>query len=321
MKQFLLPIYVDPRYLIFLRVGTGMITGFSFLAIWQDFLLFYGPSGMIDTELLYLQQTHRLISFQDIIGYVQAHFLLDIPTIQTCVSLLYLVLCALLAVGLFTRISSLLLLLLHGSIFTALPQLSYGFDYFCTITLFYCLLFPTNRYASIDRRLFHLSPSKWAGPCLRVLQLHLCLVYFFGGFDKALGHTWRNGEAIWKALHLPYFNQGLFIDVDALAPYTWLFMLMGWAVLLIELLYPLFIWLHNTRKAYLLIIVLLHLGIAVVLNLYLFSAIMIMLNLAAFYFDLPTHEHIQTTPKPPPTNTKTANNNPISPLSWWPRNG
>lgn len=290
MIRFLFSASANPGYLIFLRMSTGILAGLSFLSVWIDFQLLYSPAGMVDLELLQLLQPRPVFSVQKGIDYLQQHSSLDLKTIHKGIAVLYLGLCGFLTVGFLTRLSCLLLLLLHGAIFTALPQFSYGIDYFCSIALFYCLLFPTGHYGSIDRRLFQLSPSRWTGPCLRVLQLHLCLVYVFSGVEKMLGHTWRNGEAIWKTLHLPYFHQEFHLDVSVLAPYPWLFVLLGWSVVLTELLYPILIWLPQTRKASLSLIIMLHIGIALVLNLYLFSAMMITLNVAAFYFDVPAKE-------------------------------
>src|SRR5690606_33775958 len=133
--------------------------------------------------------------------------------------------------------------------------------------------------------LFRLAPSRWTGPCLRVLQLHVCLIYILSGLEKLSGHTWRNGEALWKTLHLPYFNPGALVDFSMLGNHAGTVMLMRWGVVLTELLYPLFIWIPSCRKAALSLIVTLHIGIAMVLKLYLFSAMMITFNVAAFYFD------------------------------------
>src|SRR5690606_15332491 len=121
-----------------------------------------------------------------------------------------------------------------------------------------------------------------ATPFRRILQLHLCIVYFFSGFEKLLGYNWHNGEAVWKALHLPYMKTAISQHVEKLGDYPLVFIVAGWAVIFIEMAYPVFMNLSKTRTFWLVAAVLLHLGIAVSLELYFFSAMMIMFNLSAF---------------------------------------
>ncbi|MCC5921349.1 MAG: hypothetical protein JJU23_11765 [Cyclobacteriaceae bacterium] len=120
-------------------------------------------------------------------------------------------------------------------------------------------------------------------PYRRILQIHLCFVYFFSGFDKMLGVNWRNGESIWKVLHLPYFKSDLGISLDFLQAYPAVFVVMGWGVIIIELLYPIFIFRKTTRQLWLLLTLSLHFGIMLSLNLYFFGGLMILLNIAAFW--------------------------------------
>jgi|GEM_PF-270102 len=284
IKQFLFGFAGNPRSLVFFRVITAVLTSLSLIAIWPDFQQFYGPDAFVDPKLLEASYSLSTLSIQQGVIYLQAQTRWTAEMIQAGIGLSYFSLCLLLLLGLFTRVSALLLLILHGSLFTAVPQFSYGIDYFCSMALFYCALFPCGYYSSIDRLIFRLSPSPWLGPCQRLLQVHLCIIYFFSGFDKALGHTWRNGEALWKALHLPYFQSDFTPTIEKLAPYPWLFLLLGWGVLLSETLYPFLIWLKPTRKLQLALIISLHIGIALLLRLYLFSAMMIAWNIAAFYF-------------------------------------
>ena len=293
MNTYLFNPHTSPLYLVFLRISTGIILLVSMFNLLPDFSNIYGVKGIVDPELLALKKSYSLPSIHTLVETIQSYTGLEQDFILTGILVFYLILCILLVLGLFTKPAALLLLLLHGSIFTSLPQFSYGFDYFCTIALFYCLIFPTHRYTSLDKILFNLKPSTWVSFCLRILQIHICLVYFFGGLGKIVGHTWRNGEALWKTVHLPYFDNAL--NFDALGNYPWLWIIGGWAICLIEILHPVFIHLKKTRTTMLSLIILLHLSIALILNLYLFSAIMIAFNITAYYYPfLDTNNEIQT---------------------------
>jgi hypothetical protein len=112
-----------------------------------------------------------------------------------------------------------------------------------------------------------------------VLQVHLCLVYLSTGLWKATGDQWWNGEAIWRAVVRPDFAE---VDCSWLASLPSLSLLAGWGTLLIEIGYAFLIWPRQTRKVWALATVGLHLGIAVVLGLWSFSAVMIVLTVSAF---------------------------------------
>jgi hypothetical protein len=118
-----------------------------------------------------------------------------------------------------------------------------------------------------------------------MFQLHISIGYLFSGFDKILGFNWHNGESIWKAINLPYANRDFVFDFTFLAEHSWILVGIGWITITIELLYPVFIWWNRSRKLWLFFTIGMHVGIALTLNLYYFSAIMIIWNLTNFYYD------------------------------------
>lgn len=274
-------LFEQPDFLLCLRVGTAILTGLSFYLLADEFRLFYALDGLVSYELLALKQESVLLSIQQIQEYLNDVSPLNFHIWLTVV---YYSLSAFLLVGFCTPLSAGLLLLLHAGIFTVIPSYSYGFDYFCQIGLFYCLLFPTYRNQSIDRYLWKLESAKASTTtfCQKILQIHLCIAYFFSGLNKALGSSWWNGEAIWKALHLPYFRLGQNIDWAFLEKCPWIMTLAGLLVLTIEILYPIGFFYRPVRKALVGSIILMHLFIALFMGLYLFSMIMILLNYCAW---------------------------------------
>src|SRR5690606_35437528 len=121
--------------------------------------------------------------------------------------LIYMGLCLLLAFGIFTRGIAVALLLVHGHLFTGTyAALSYGVDYIASSCLFYCTLLPSQpRRHPTGKQLY-----------LRFLQAHICVIYFFAGVGKLAGPTWRNGEALWKAVSQPGFESFFKPDLDVL---------------------------------------------------------------------------------------------------------
>jgi len=121
--------------------------------------------------------------------------------------------------------------------------------------------------------------SQLLGFFRRVLQVHLCLIYFFGGLTKCLGSGWWNGTNIWRALTRPPFN---ILPPEVLVGWKYFLPVLGISICLIETGYPVFIWLKKTRMLWLICVLGMHIAIGLTMGMYLFALIMIVLNLAAF---------------------------------------
>src|SRR5262245_31646612 len=131
------------------------------------------------------------------------------------------------------RIAALTAWFLHLAAVTSAGLASYGVDQFMTIGLFYLLVAPLPKTRVFNRRARDpANEDGWIfGFFQRVLQLHLCFIYFFGGLAKCLGPGWWNGDSIWRALTRPPFDQ---ISPQALITWSPFLPVMGILVCLIE---------------------------------------------------------------------------------------
>jgi hypothetical protein len=154
-------------------------------------------------------------------------------------------------------------------------------DNFMTIGLFYLMLSPLPDRHSLDWQWRKCQPRdpQLLGFFRRVLQIHLCLIYFVSGLTKSLGSGWWDGSNIWRSLIRPPFN---LIDPEILVRWNYLFPVAGIFICLLEIGYPFFIWNEKTRKVWLICICGMHFAIGVTMGMYLFALIMIILNIAAF---------------------------------------
>ncbi len=159
--------------------------------------------------------------------------------------------------------------------------LMYGVDQYAHIFLFYLIWVPAGNVISLDSRFFRAShgPTERARFGLRVMQIHMCIAYLASGLEKSTGRGWWDGNVLFRALSLPDYR---LFDMNWLVSYPALAQLAGWGTLLIEIGYCVFMWPQRTRKLWLLAIVGLHFGIAVILGLHFFGAIMCVLNVALF---------------------------------------
>src|SRR5262249_3363539 len=113
-----------------------------------------------------------------------------------------------LLLGLFSRQAAIIAWFLHLCAAESGGLFAYGADNFMTTGLFYLMLSPLpDRYA-LDYRLLkiELSDPQLLGFWRRVLQVHMCFVYFIGGLAKCLGGGWWNGSNLWRSLTRPPFN-------------------------------------------------------------------------------------------------------------------
>jgi hypothetical protein len=187
----------------------------------------------------------------------------------------------LLLLGLLSRPSAIVAWFLHLCAAESGGLLAYGADNFMTAALFYLMLSPLPDRYSFDHWVAKTKSKdpRALGFWRRVLQVHLCFVYFIGGLAKILGSGWWDGSNLWRSLIRPPFND---VSPDVLLHFKYVLPLLGISICLLELSYPVFIWLKRTRRIWLGCILAMHAGIGFMMGLYLFALVMIVMNLAAF---------------------------------------
>lgn len=175
-------------------------------------------------------------------------------------------------------IFSILVLVFHCIITNSGYLFNYGADNMISFSLLLNIFFSCDKIFS--KPTYDLIFSS----AIRLVQLQLCVIYFFSGFGKILGFDWFDGNAIYLSLGL-YMNEASFSTVASITP-PFAFKIMGWHILIIELLYPLLILFKRTKKIVILDIILMHILISLLIGLHFFAIIMILFNLIAFYPDL-----------------------------------
>ena len=268
------------RWLILLRVGLGLQITLYSLSLRSDWnYLLSGTVRRIAEALLSLQ-SHFVPRLGWLISLGTQVGLHEETVLFVAWACLVVAGCGLL-VGVACRFSAIVAWFFHLCAAKSGGFVSYGMDNFMTIGLFYLMLSPLPDQFSLDWRLRNLRPkhSQLLGFWRRVLQLHLCIIYFFSGLTKCLGSGWWDGSNVWRALIRPPFNV---IDAEILVRWKYLFPMAGILICLLEFGYPFFIWSSRTRKIWLFGVCGMHIVIGVTMGLYLFSLVMIVLNVAAF---------------------------------------
>ncbi len=284
LRTFLFP-PDSGHWLSLLRIGLGlqvMLYTWSLRADW-DYLFGLNGHGLVNrtlNEAILSAQSHLVPR----LGWcIAAGRNLGLSEAQTLSLVWWSLLGAglLLLLGLGARAAAIAAWFLYLSSAKSGTLFAYGVDNFTVIGLFYLAIAPFPDPWSLDRRIRKkaLQSPERLGFHRRILQLHLCLIYFFGGLAKSTGPDWWNGNSLWLALTRPPFD---LISPQLLIHFAPLLTAGGICVWLLEMSYPVLIWPVRTRRIWLGGILLLHLSIGLTMGLYLFAFVMVVLNLAAF---------------------------------------
>lgn len=279
-----------PHTICVLRILTGAMLLYCHLVLASDLSSFVGPDAWIDNEMA--RQLHDgAFGESDWARSYLWHF--ESPTLIWTHHVVTLSVTAMMMLGAATRLSVPLALFLQLMYLHRLTPALFGLDQIVTYTTMYLAFAPCGACFSIDALLrdrmgerrdaspfwrFLLpddSPSVAANIGTRLLQLHLCVIYMFGGLAKARGVTWWDGTAVWYAV-ANYEYQSL--DMTWLAKYPALIAALSNATLFWEVFYCALVWPRVTRPLVLAVAVGVHGGIALFLGMSTFGLMMIIAN-------------------------------------------
>jgi uncharacterized membrane protein YphA (DoxX/SURF4 family) len=264
--------YSEKNFLSFFRISVSLIAIIDLLSMYSDIpLLFSTSKTVLPQELMYLTSEY----------FTNLHFFYNYLVRNNLDSLfyssalwLYLIALVFLLIGLFSRFSAIFALLFQLIIFKSFAVFNYGYDNFLTMSLFYCVIFPVGKYYSLSSKIFIAKTKNSIFNYQRVIQIHLCMVYFFSGIFKSFDTDWWNGNSMWKALSSIYNN---YSDI-----YPIILATIGIGSVILETFYPFLVYKKQTRLITIYLCILMHSSIAVLMDLYAFSAILIVWNIAAF---------------------------------------
>ncbi len=282
--RFLFPADSD-RWLTLLRVGLGLVVVLYTWPLRFDWNYLFGGTGkglvsrqlfeaLLSTQSSFIPRLGWLVFLCRHMGWSE-NFALSLAWGLLFGAGLLLLL------GLFSRPAAIMAWFLQLAAAKSGGLLSYGADNLITIGLFYLMIAPLPDRWSIDGwiRSGRAIDSGLSGFHRRVLQIHLCFIYFFGGLTKCLGAGWWNGSNIWRALTSPPFDV---LPMGLVASWRPILPLLGISICLIESGYAFLIWPRWSRRAVLCAVCAMHAAIGLMMGMYLFAFIMLVLNLAAF---------------------------------------
>lgn len=272
----------DPTALGLIRVGTGLLALWSLFVLGLDLHDYLGSDGWAEPSAIRAGQRPLVWSLWFAVpdGGLRLAW-------AGCLAVL-----AMWTIGLFSRTTAVLSWVIVVSTIRRVPIALYGFDQVLSpLCLYLAVTGASGQAVSLDRFLRRWRQSRAAAAAsvgarpsgapprrvfpddppvpastvsanlaLRLIQLHLLVIYGMAGLGKLQGPSWWNGMALWGTMTAGEF---VVLDFTPLAGHTWLINAMTHASLALELLYPILIWVPITRPLMLVGIAGLHTGIAV----------------------------------------------------------
>ena len=263
----------DPLPLAIVRMFAGALLAWS-CAVWlMDADAFFGPHGWLrDGDVWRMNDQPWQWSW---------FFVTSSPTAVRVLLLVTLLSGVCLAVGLATPLAAVVSLIGFLAAANRTPLTVFGFDDALGMLLIPLAVGPSGAALSLDRRLGLSSapegPSVAANVALRLVQVHLCVVYFFSGIAKLLGASWWEGTALWGAAANSRYRT---LDLTWLARHPLLVNALTLGTLFWEVSYPALVWPRLTRRLAIAMGILVHGGIGVAMGMKEFGLAMIAANLA-----------------------------------------
>lgn len=266
-----------PTMLGLIRIFTGLIAFWTLLVWTFELSTFFGSDGLLPPG--YRSQLGAAAAWSHLDWFNGSALL--------WVHLAGLVVVALFTAGVWTRATSVLTALLVISYGNRSIGAGFGLDQINAFMCLYCAVGNSGGRFSVDQWLANRKSSP-SGTLLvrrdtstniavRLMQIHLCVVYFFAAVGKLQGDTWWTGEAVWLALASYEYQT---IDMTWLAGYMPIVSLMTLTSMFWELLYPALVWPRLTRPVMLAIAIPVHLGIGFCMGMPSFGLIMLVANLS-----------------------------------------
>ena len=262
----------DPTLLGLIRVLTGLMLLYTH-AVWGLALNdFFGPASWLRPRLVRLIQLDQAaLSFW---WWVPDRAMWPAYVVSMLILTLF-------TIGLWTRVTSFLSLCVVISFANRVPAALFGLDQINLLLTLYLTVGPSGQALSLDRWLARRrlgsdlpppTPSASANLALRLIQVHMCVIYFFAGVSKLQGSSWWTGEAMWRAFaNLEYQSW----DMTWLAWHPWLINLMTHVSILWEISFCVLIWKPLWRPIMLAGAVALHIGIGAFLGMWTFGLVML----------------------------------------------
>lgn len=271
----------DPTTLGVMRLLVGGMLVYTHVVWGINLEAFLGAAGWNSPDVLAVVQEGQIVpSFW---WYVPDEWLWSVHFL--CVGIL-----VMFWLGLATRITSVMSMLITISYSYRAHMANFGLDQINAILCLYLCIGPSGATLSIDRwwRVWRerqlatrngqefiapqVKSSSAANLAIRLTQVHFCVIYAYAGLTKLQGPAWWSGDAAWMAFaNLEYQS----LDMTWVAWYPWISDLVTHTTILWEVSFAALVWVRPIRPVVLAMGALMHIGIGAMMGMWTFGLVMI----------------------------------------------
>ncbi len=181
-----------------------------------------------------------------------------------------------LTLGLFGRFFAIVALFFHVAFLQRNYAIVYGAEIVSCYWLFFLALADNSRYFSVRNLIPRLKRKGVGGDWLttmayRLIQIQICIIYAYTGWEKLRGNDWWTGEALWLVLG----NEQLVVaNWSFLKSFPVLLASMTHFTIIFEIYFPVLVWFKKWRFVCIILGIGLHTGIIFVMGLFFFGVTM-----------------------------------------------
>lgn len=182
-------------------------------------------------------------------------------------------------IGLINRPLLLLTWIIHQGILNRNYAILFGADVIGGLFLFYLCFTKSTEFLSVRSLIFKTVKKLdtqvsdfLSAIFFRIIQVQICTIYMYTGFEKLKGNTWWDGTALWTVFANPQFSQ---FDFKFLSQVPLFFAVSTFVTLLFEIYFAPMVMNARFRNAWLVMGLFFHLSIGILLGLMSFSMVMV----------------------------------------------
>jgi Vitamin K-dependent gamma-carboxylase len=282
----------DPTTLGAVRICTGFLLLYVHGAATFELPALVGPEAVVDAPGVYRLRaltSHVIdgpgaVPRNDALGALSIWFHVHRPAVMWLVQAVFLAAIAAFTLGFWSRTASVLVWAGNVSFLHRAYLMSFGLDAITSMLTLYLMLGPTGSALSLDRLLARRrgggphgpAPSVAANVVIRLIQVHMAIVYLCAGAAKLQGSAWWDGTAVYLTLMTYELAP---TDMRLIAARDWLWQSVSLAgnafTLAFELGFVFLVWHRLWRPIVLAAALLMHGGIALSMGMAAFSAAML----------------------------------------------
>ncbi len=227
----------DPAAVSAIRLLTGVLLVYMHATLMLDLEAFFGADGLLPVGEIAILEANTFSYLNFVVS----------PAELWTVHLIGLAVLIAFAAGFFTRVTSVLSLVVFLSTVHRAPMITGRTEVVLAMLLLYLCLAPCGRRFSLDawlagrkgKRPVEAEMFTTATISTRLIQIHLCLLVLMMAFSQLSGEAWWSGDGIWFLITRP---QSRLIDLTGLESSPFAVDFLSHLLIGFELLFPILVW-------------------------------------------------------------------------------